>query len=124
MKKAMLAAADSVESIMAEAVLQHLGFKIIRAKNGTEAAIRANIESLALILMEAGMCGRDGKPTIAALRANSKTKAIPTLAIAEKNSAPLSEQEYRALGYDGWVIKPVSVAQVRKLIEPRQTSES
>lgn len=114
-KKALLVERDSVESITTEAILQHLGYQVRRAKQGVEGVIKASFESPDLILMAIDMnCG--DKPAIDALRAQNETAKTWTIAIVEKTCQKFAEH-FRALGFDGHVYRPVDLHSVENALE-------
>lgn len=114
-KKALLVEKDSVESIITEAILQQLGFQVRRAKQGLEGVINASFEVPDLILMASDMNCAD-KPAIDALRAQIQTRHTKTIAIVETSSQE-SAENYRALGFDGHVHRPVELRSLADILD-------
>jgi CheY-like chemotaxis protein len=81
------------------------GMEVVEAANGDEALSAAGIERPDAILLDVMMPGRDGPSTLAALRADAATAAIPVVFLTAK--AMVAEVErLRSLGAIGVLTKP------------------
>jgi two-component system, cell cycle response regulator DivK len=77
----------------------------------------------ALILMDIQLPGIDGITTLKQLRADPKTKTIPTIAITA-SAMSYNRQAMLAEGFDGYQSKPISVKEfleeVRRVLNSDQ----
>lgn len=86
--------------------LKHLGATVEMADNG-----KAAIEKLALlrphvVIMDLALPEQDGWQTLAAMRANPNTLAIPVIAMTAYHSVETEEDAHQA-GFDGFYAKPI-----------------
>lgn len=68
-----------------------------------------------LILMDINLPGIDGIEALARLRADDATTRIPVVAVTS-NAAAIDIQEAEAAGFDGYVTKPINVAELVRLV--------
>ncbi len=115
MKKVLYVDKDSVDTIMTEAILQHLGYRVKRVKNGWEALINATLDVPDLVLMPLDAKARDGILAIEAFRAKPEISKIQAIATTEER-APVDENEWQALGFNDHVAKPISLANLSAAI--------
>ncbi len=81
------------------------GFTVHLASSGTEAVEAAAGCAPDVILLDVMMPGMDGAATLAALRADARTTAIPVIFMTAKVQAKEVER-YRSLGAVGVISKP------------------
>jgi two-component system, OmpR family, response regulator len=81
------------------------GFTVHLAPSGADAVEAALKHAPDIILLDVMMPGMDGAATLAALRADARTKAIPVIFMTAKVQRHEVER-YRALGAVGVVAKP------------------
>jgi len=108
---------------LARDVLRFHGFRTIEATDG-ESAIAMSAEQLpALVLMDIQLPGMDGIAAMKRIRADERTKHIPTVALTA--SVMTGDRErFNEAGFDGFIAKPIDVktfpATVRGYLEAKR----
>ena len=107
---------------LARDVLRFHGFRTIEAVDG-ETAVRLSAERLPqLILMDIQMPGIDGIQALQRIRADERTRGIPTVALTASVMAG-DRERFDTAGFDGFIAKPIDVRtfpdQVRAALERR-----
>lgn len=89
-------------------VLEHSGFTVHAATRGEDAVPEAVRTGPDVILMDLQLPGIDGHAALSRLREETRTAAIPVVALT---ALAMSEDRQRALdaGFDGYLTKPISV---------------
>jgi len=95
--------------------LEPLGVEVIQARDGVEAieSIRHHVPQL--LLVDIQMPRMDGFELLRRIRSNPGTASIPVLAISAFAMAGDAERAL-ARGFDHYITKPVSIAELRKLV--------
>jgi two-component system cell cycle response regulator DivK len=106
---------------LARDVLRFHGFRTVEAIDG-ESAVTMSLEHLpALILMDIQLPGIDGIVAMQRIRADERTKHIPTVALTASVMTGDRERFDKA-GFDGFIAKPIEVKsfpeQVRAYLGP------
>jgi two-component system cell cycle response regulator DivK len=93
---------------LARDVLRFHGYRTVEATDG-ESAIAMSAEHLpALILMDIQLPGIDGIAAMTRIRADERTKHIPTVALTA--SVMTGDRErFNEAGFDGFIAKPIEV---------------
>jgi two-component system cell cycle response regulator DivK len=107
---------------LARDVLRFHGFRTVEATDG-ESAIAMSLEHLpALILMDIQLPGIDGIAAMKQIRADQRTKHIPTVALTASVMSG-DRERFDEAGFDGFIAKPIEVKsfpdQVRAHLGPR-----
>lgn len=101
-------------------VLQFRGYQTLEAENAEEGIRLAQESRPALILMDIQLPGMNGIEALKRLRADSKTKAIPVIAVTA-SAMTHDRQKIMAAGFDGYQSKPINVkefvAAVREMLD-------
>ena len=93
---------------LARDVLRFHGFRTIEATDG-ETAVTMSAEQLpALILMDIQLPGIDGIVAMQRIRADERTKHIPTVALTASVMTGDRERFDKA-GFDGFIAKPIDI---------------
>ena len=107
-------------------VLQFHGFKTAEAETGEEGVRLAHELRPALVLMDIQLPGINGIEALHQLRADSRTQAIPVMAVTA-SAMTQDRQKILAAGFDGYQSKPINVkdfiAAVRLMLEPAASPE-
>lgn len=103
------AIAEVLESLLADE-----GYRVIIANNGKQALDRLAEWPPDLIMLDFMMPIMDGKATLAALRENPKTAAIPVVMMSSLPEETIAE---RCSGYAAFLRKPFRIAAVLDVIE-------
>ena len=91
-------------------VLTATGYRTLEATTGREAVEVATEHVPDLVLMDIQLPDVDGVEALTRLRANDETASIPVLAVTAQ--AMYGDRErFLAVGFDGYVSKPVNVVQ-------------
>jgi len=105
-------------------LLQVKGYRTLEAKTAEEGISLAKAQLPQLVLMDIQLPGMDGIEALGHLRADSKTKAIPVIAVTA-SAMTHDRQKIMAAGFDGYQSKPINVKEfleaVRQMLDhPRQ----
>lgn len=111
--------ADTVEILAA--VLRKEGYEVIRSWSGAEAIEKVKLERPALILLDVMMPKMDGFEVCRIVKSDPATAEIPIVMVTAKADLA-SARRVRELGASGYLIKPISPADVvRKVNELLKT---
>ena len=108
---------------LARDVLRFHGYRTVEATDG-EQAVAMSVEHLpALILMDIQLPGIDGIVAMKRIRADERTKHIPTVALTA--SVMTGDRErFDDAGFDGFIAKPIEVknfpGQVRAYLDAKR----
>ena len=97
-------------------VLQATGHTTLEASTGEDAVELAVSHSPALVLMDVQLPGIDGIDALALLRADERTAAIPVVALTAQ-AMQGDRERFLEAGFDGYISKPVDVADFVRTIE-------
>jgi two-component system cell cycle response regulator DivK len=93
---------------LARDVLRFHGYRTVEATDG-ESAIAMSLEHLpALILMDIQLPGIDGIVAMTRIRADERTKHIPTVALTASVMSG-DRERFNVAGFDGFIAKPIEV---------------
>jgi CheY-like chemotaxis protein/class 3 adenylate cyclase len=90
-------------------VLQSQGYAVVEAETAEAGIEAARAQHPRLILMDIQLPGMDGASAARILRADPATRAIPIVAVTA-SVMPSHRAEVMSAGFDGFQIKPISVA--------------
>lgn len=121
--KRILLIEDSLENtILVERVLQAKGYQLLNAATG-ESGIQKAIEELPdLVLIDIGLPDIDGHTVLTLLRQVGELEGVPLVAITAW-PADIAHEMCQRYGYDGVIIKPISVRAFPGQIEQFFTPE-
>jgi len=91
-------------------VLQATGYTALEASSGEEAVAVAAERAPALVLMDIQLPGIDGIEALQRLREDERTAQIPVLALTAQ-AMQGDRERFLEAGFDGYLAKPVDVAQ-------------
>ena len=108
---------------LARDVLRFHGYRTVEATDG-EAAIAMSLEHLpSLILMDIQLPGIDGIVAMTRIRADERTKHIPTVALTASVMSG-DRERFDEAGFDGFISKPIEVknfpGQVRSYLDAKR----
>ena len=108
---------------LARDVLRFHGYQTVEATDG-ESAITMSLEHLpALILMDIQLPGIDGIVAMKRIRADERTKHIPTVALTASVMSG-DRERFNDAGFDGFIAKPIEVknfpGQVRGYLDAKR----
>jgi signal transduction histidine kinase/CheY-like chemotaxis protein len=123
--RALLAEDNEINATIAQKALRRLGFDVVRAHNGLEAAalgeaaVRGDAPRFEIVLMDIKMPGLDGFEASRSIRAaerQSGARPMPIIAL----TANAMEEDRRAClsaGIDDFLTKPVDLARLAEAID-------
>lgn len=121
-KKTVLLVEDNEDNLVVyRTILEHVGYRVVEARDGEEGVSRAHSEQPDIILMDISIPKMDGWEATTRLKADDGTAAIPIVALT---AHALEEDRAKAMraGCDGYLAKPVEprrvVQEVEKFIGP------
>jgi two-component system, cell cycle response regulator DivK len=97
-------------------VLQATGYDTVEASTGDDAVKLALSQAPALVLMDVQLPGIDGVEALARLRDDERTASIPVLALTAQ-AMHGDRERFLAAGFDGYLSKPVDVAELLRTVE-------
>jgi two-component system cell cycle response regulator DivK len=114
--KTILLIEDSLENvILVERVLQASGYEILHAPDG-ESGIQLAVEtSPDMVLIDIGLPDIDGHTVVTLLQQVPELENVPMVAITAW-PADIAREMCEKYGYDGVIIKPISVRNFPKQI--------
>ncbi|MGH7471645.1 MAG: response regulator [Longimicrobiales bacterium] len=116
-QKTVLLVEDNEDNMVVyRTILEHVGFRVIEARDGEEGVSRARQFQPNLILMDISIPKIDGWEATHRLKADKKTSGIPIIALT---AHALEEDRQKALqaGCDGYLAKPVEPRRVVQEVE-------
>jgi two-component system cell cycle response regulator DivK len=97
-------------------VLQATGYRAVEATTGADAVELAIAQAPALVLMDVQLPGMDGIETLARLRGDERTASIPVVALTAQ-SMHGDRERFLEAGFDGYLSKPVDIAELLRTVE-------
>ncbi len=120
--KTVLLVEDNEDNLVVyRTILEHVGFRVIEARDGEEGVSRARSQQPDIILMDISIPKMDGWEATQRLKGDDATAGIPIIALT---AHALEEDRVKAMraGCDGYLAKPVEprrvVQEVEKFIGP------
>lgn len=115
--KTVLLVEDNEDNLVVyRTILEHVGFRVIEARDGEEGINRAKQHRPNLILMDISIPKIDGWEATQRLKADAATRSIPIIALT---AHALEEDRQKAIqaGCDGYLAKPVEPRRVVQEVE-------
>jgi len=112
----LIADDQKVNLMVLKTMLKKLGsFDIVMAKDGKEALdiLTAPDQSFDLVLTDMWMPVMDGEGLVRAVRADARLATLPVHVVTADTEMP---GKYKELGFDGILLKPVTVEKLKELI--------
>jgi two-component system sensor histidine kinase/response regulator len=98
--------------------LEHAGYRVLTASNGTQGIELARRHLPDLILCDINMPGMDGRNVLRTLRDDTAAGATQ-IVLMTGNTQALNTREAMALGADDFLTKPFGVVQLLRCVEAR-----
>ena len=115
-RRVLIADDQKVNLIVLKTMLKKVGsFDVVMAKDGKEALdiLNAADAPFDLVLTDMWMPVMDGEGLVRAIRAEEKLAKLPVHVVTADTEMP---GKYRELGFDGMLLKPVTVEKLKELI--------
>jgi two-component system, cell cycle response regulator DivK len=116
-QKTILLVEDNEDNLVVyRTILEHVGYRVVEARDGEEGVSRARDQLPDLILMDISIPKMDGWEATQTLKADENTRHIPIIALT---AHALEEDRQRAIkaGCDGYLAKPVEPRRVVQEVE-------
>ena len=97
-------------------VLLAKGYRTLAATTGEEAVALAVEHSPDLVLMDIQLPGIDGVAALGRLRADDRTASVPVVALTAQ-AMEGDRERFLAAGFDGYLSKPVNLAEFVATVE-------
>jgi CheY-like chemotaxis protein len=127
-EKTVLLVEDNEDNLVVyRTILEHVGYKVIEARDGEEGVTQARQQRPDLILMDISIPKIDGWEATQRLKSDEQTRAIPIIALT---AHALEEDRQKAVqaGCDGYLAKPVEprrvVQEVERFVGPARPKPS
>ena len=96
-------------------VLQASGYSTFEATTAEEAVDLALVHEPALVLMDVQLPGIDGVEALEQLRRDERTSSIPVVALTAQAMSG-DRDRFLAAGFDGYLSKPVDIAELLQVV--------
>ena len=115
--KTVLLVEDNEDNLIVyRTILDHVGYRVIEARDGEEGVARASSDHPDLILMDVSLPRMDGWEATRRIKADAATRDIPIIAVT---AHALDDDREKAIevGCDGYLAKPVAPRRVVEEVE-------
>ncbi|WLT40113.1 response regulator [Synechocystis sp. B12] len=113
----LLAEDNLVNQKVAHQMLNNLGYPVVIANNGQEVIDALEKKFYDLILMDMQMPVMDGITACRHIRQTLPPERQPRIVAMTANAMPGDRQECLDAGMDGYISKPISINQLRKVLQ-------
>jgi two-component system, cell cycle response regulator DivK len=116
-KKTVLLVEDNEDNLVVyRTILEHVGYRVLEARDGEEGVARARADLPDLILMDISIPKIDGWEATQRLKSDDLTSAIPIIALTA-HALEEDRQKATQAGCDGYLAKPVEPRRVVQEVE-------
>jgi len=115
--KTVLLVEDNEDNLIVyRTILDHVGYRVIEARDGEEGVARARADHPDLILMDVSLPKMDGWEATRRIKADAKTRQIPIIAVTA-HALDDDREKATQVGCDGYLAKPVAPRRVVEEVE-------
>lgn len=115
--KTVLLVEDNEDNLIVyRTILDHVGYRVIEARDGEEGVARALAEQPDLILMDVSLPKMDGWEATRRIKADPGTREIPIIAVTA-HALDDDREKATQVGCDGYLAKPVAPRRVVEEVE-------
>ena len=115
--KTVLLVEDNEDNLIVyRTILDHVGYRVIEARDGEEGVARARADHPDLILMDVSLPKMDGWEATRRIKADAGTRAIPIIAVTA-HALDDDREKATQVGCDGYLAKPVAPRRVVEEVE-------
>lgn len=116
-KKTVLLVEDNEDNLVVyRTILEHVGYRVIEARDGEEGVAAARRHRPDIVLMDISIPKIDGWEATQRLKADEDTRAIPIIALTA-HALEEDRQKAKDAGCDGYLAKPVEPRRVVQEVE-------
>jgi CheY-like chemotaxis protein len=102
--------------LILEAMLTHAGYRVLLATSGDAGVALARSAEPDVVLMDIALPGLDGWEATRRLKGDPATRRIPVVALTA-HAMTHDRERARALGFDGYLAKPIEPRDVLAAVE-------
>ena len=115
--KTVLLVEDNEDNLIVyRTILDHVGYRVIEARDGEEGVARARSDRPDLILMDVSLPKMDGWEATRRIKADEATRQIPIIAVTA-HALDDDREKATQVGCDGYLAKPVAPRRVVEEVE-------
>ena len=115
--KTVLLVEDNEDNLIVyRTILDHVGYRVIEARDGEEGVARAKADMPDLILMDVSLPKMDGWEATRRIKADDQTRQIPIIAVTA-HALDDDREKATQVGCDGYLAKPVAPRRVVEEVE-------
>ena len=115
--KTVLLVEDNEDNLIVyRTILDHVGYRVIEARDGEEGVARAKADKPDLILMDVSLPKMDGWEATRRIKADDDTRQIPIIAVTA-HALDDDREKATQVGCDGYLAKPVAPRRVVEEVE-------
>jgi len=115
--KTVLLVEDNEDNLIVyRTILDHVGYRVIEARDGEEGVARARADQPDLILMDVSLPKMDGWEATRRIKADADTREIPIIAVTA-HALDDDREKATQVGCDGYLAKPVAPRRVVEEVE-------
>lgn len=115
--KTVLLVEDNEDNLIVyRTILDHVGYRVIEARDGEEGVARALADLPDLILMDVSLPKMDGWEATRRIKADEGTRRIPIIAVTA-HALDDDREKATQVGCDGYLAKPVAPRRVVEEVE-------
>ena len=115
--KTVLLVEDNEDNLIVyRTILDHVGYRVIEARDGEEGVARARADHPDLILMDLSLPKMDGWEATRRIKADEGTRQIPIIAVTA-HALDDDREKATQVGCDGYLAKPVAPRRVVEEVE-------
>ena len=115
--KTVLLVEDNEDNLIVyRTILDHVGYRVIEARDGEEGVARALADQPDLILMDVSLPKMDGWEATRRIKADAGTRQIPIIAVTA-HALDDDREKATQVGCDGYLAKPVAPRRVVEEVE-------
>ena len=115
--KTVLLVEDNEDNLIVyRTILDHVGYRVIEARDGEEGVARAKSDQPDLILMDVSLPKMDGWEATRRIKADEGTRRIPIIAVTA-HALDDDREKATQVGCDGYLAKPVAPRRVVEEVE-------
>ena len=116
-EKTVLLVEDNEDNLIVyRTILDHVGYRVIEARDGEEGVARARADHPDLILMDLSLPKMDGWEATRRIKADEGTRQIPIIAVTA-HALDDDREKATQVGCDGYLAKPVAPRRVVEEVE-------
>ena len=115
--KTVLLVEDNEDNLIVyRTILDHVGYRVIEARDGEEGVARALADHPDLILMDVSLPKMDGWEATRRIKGDAQTRQIPIIAVTA-HALDDDREKATQVGCDGYLAKPVAPRRVVEEVE-------